>query len=58
MNVISQDLVARDEPLRQALEAEALTLPDIVLTEVRDRRVLLLPAKEVSGLSMCIASAM
>ena len=29
-----QDLVARDEHLRENLKAEAHTLPDIVLTEV------------------------
>ena len=32
-----QDLVARDEPLRETLKAEAKTLPDIVLTDVRLR---------------------
>ncbi len=32
---ITQDLVARDEHLRENLKAEAHALPDIVLTEVR-----------------------
>lgn len=30
-----QDLVARDAPIQAALKAEASTLPDVVLTDVR-----------------------